>query len=189
MQITMDIARSAIKQNVQEEHLLRHAQAVSAAMEAMAGHFGENPDYWAAIGYVHDVDFERFPDEHCQHVRQLLEPYSLDEADLRAIESHGWGSCTDVEPISNLEKSLYTVDELTGIISAAALMRPTGISDLSVSSLKKKFKDRRFAAKCDRSLIQKGCEMLGMELAEVMQLCIDGMRPYHKELGLSGNAE
>ena len=189
MQITMDIAHDAVAKNVREEHLLRHAQAVSAAMEAMAGHFGEDPAYWAAVGYAHDVDFERYPDEHCRHVRELLAPYGLDEADLRAIESHGWGICSDVEPLSPMEKSLYTVDELTGIISAAALMRPTGISDLGLSSLKKKFKDRRFAAKCDRELILKGCEMLGMEPGDVMQLCIDGMRRYGDALGLSGNTQ
>jgi predicted hydrolase (HD superfamily) len=189
MHITMDIARDAVEKNVHEEHLLRHAQAVSAAMEAMAAHFGEDPSYWAAIGYAHDVDFEQYPQEHCRHVRELLAPYGLDEEDLRAIESHGWGLCSEVEPLSNMEKSLYTVDELTGIISAAALMRPTGISDLGLSSLKKKFKDGRFAAKCDRDLILKGCEMLAMEPGEVMQLCIDGMRRCSDELGLSGNAK
>lgn len=189
MQITMDIARDAVEKHVHEEHLLRHAQAVSAAMEAMAGHFGEDAAHWAAVGYAHDVDFELYPEEHCRHVRELLAPYGVDEADLRAIESHGWGLCSEVEPLSPMEKSLYTVDELTGIISAAALMRPTGISDLGLSSLKKKFKDRRFAAKCDRELILKGCEMLGMEAGEVMQLCIDGMRHYSTALGLDGDAQ
>jgi len=189
MRITMDIAKEAVAKNVQEEHLLRHALAVSAAMEAMASHFGEDTAYWAAVGYAHDVDFELYPEEHCKHVRQLMAAYDLDEADLRAIEAHGWGHCTDVKPENNLEKSLYTVDELTGIISAAALMRPTGISDLAVSSLKKKFKDKKFAAKCDRALILGGCEMLGMDIADVMALCIDGMRRYAAELGLEGSAQ
>lgn len=189
MKLTMDIAKEAVEKNVKEDHLLRHALAVSAAMEAMAEHFGADSAHWAAIGYAHDVDFEQYPDEHCHHVRELLAEYDIDEADLRAIESHGYGSCSDVEPLTDMEKSLYTVDELTGIISAAALMRPTGISDLGLSSFKKKFKDKKFAAKCDRSLILGGCEMLGMDSGEVMQICIDGMRRYAAPLGIAGSAE
>ena len=189
MQLDMETARRAVEENVREDHLLRHALAVSAAMEAMAEHFGEDAAHWAAVGYAHDVDFERYPEEHCSHVRELLSPYGAEEEDLRAIESHGFGSCSSVEPLTNMEKSLYTVDELTGIISAAALMRPTGISDLGVSSLKKKFKDKRFAAKCAREIILRGCEMLGMEPALVMQICIDGMRRYAAQLGLEGSAQ
>ena len=189
MKLTMEAARSAVAANVKEDHLLRHALAVSAAMEAMAEHFGEDSAHWAAVGYAHDVDFELYPEEHCKHVRELLTPYDIDEEDLRAIESHGFGSCSDVEPLSNMEKSLYTVDELTGIISAASLMRPTGISDLALSSFKKKFKDKKFAAKCDRALILNGCEMLGMDSADVMQICIDGMRRYAAELGIEGSAQ
>ena len=110
----------------------------------------------------------------------------MDEDEIRAILSHGWGICTDVKPETDLEKSLYTVDELTGIIGACARMRPNGLSDLEVSSFMKKFKDRKFAAKCDRALILGGCELLGMDIKDVAALCIQGMRPYAEELGLAG---
>ena len=105
---------------------------------------------------------------------------------MRAILSHGYGICTDVEPISNLEKSLFTVDELTGIIQACARMRPKGITDLEIKSFMKKFKDKRFAAKCDRALVLKGCEMLGMDVKDVAAICIDGMREHAEEIGLLG---
>ena len=108
------------------------------------------------------------------------------EEDVRAILSHGWGICSDVEPKSNLEKSLFTVDELTGIIQACARMRPNGISDLEIKSFMKKYKDKKFAAKCDRELIEKGCAMLGMEVREVAEICINGMKPHAAEIGLEG---
>ncbi|MGI5896473.1 MAG: hydrolase [Oscillospiraceae bacterium] len=182
--LTLAKASEILKKHVTEPHLFNHALAVSAAMGSMAAHFGEDTEHWKAVGYLHDVDFERFPEEHCLHVRELLEPEGVDEADIRAIESHGWELCCDVKPETELEKSLYTVDELTGIIMAAALMRPNGIADLEVKSAMKKFKDKKFAAKCDRTIIQKGCGLLGMELADVMGLCIEGMRAEMDALGL-----
>ena len=130
----------------------------------------------------------RWPEEHLQHTRPILEEAGVDEDTIRAVLAHGWGVCSDVEPVSDLEKSLYTVDSLTGLVSAAAKMRPMGIMDLEVSSLKKKFKDKKFAAKIDRALIKQGCEMLGMDMAAVMQLCIDGMKPYAAELGIGPKA-
>jgi len=186
--LTMEKVRVLIDANVKEPHLLLHALAVSAAMGAMAEHFGEDKSHWEAVGYLHDVDYEKFPEEHLQHTRELLAGQDIDEADIRAILSHGYGLCSDVEPVSNLEKSLFAVDELTGIVQAASLMRPTGISDLEVSSLKKKFKDKKFAAKCGREVIQKGCDMLNMPLEEVMQLVINGMREHMGELGLGPKA-
>lgn len=183
-QLTMEQARAILAKHVQEPHLLTHALAVSAAMGAMAEHFSADRAYWEAIGYLHDVDYEKFPEEHLQHTRALLEPEGVEEADIRAILSHGYGLCSDVEPQSELEKSLFTVDELTGIVHAASLMRPTGISDLEVKSLKKKFKDKKFAAKCDRAVITQGCEMLGMELDAVMELVILGMRREMDALGI-----
>ncbi len=182
--LTLARAGEILGKHCTEEHLLLHALAVSAAMGAMAGHFGEDPAYWQAIGYLHDVDYQPYPEEHCQHVRELLEPEGVEEADIRAILAHGFGLCSDVEPKSNLEKSLYTVDELTGIVMAAALMRPGGITDLEVKSALKKFKDKRFAAKCDREVILKGCGLLGMELPEVMALTIAGMQKETQALGL-----
>lgn len=189
MKLTMNKAAEILKKHVTEEHLFQHALAVSAAMGAMAEHFGADVEHWRCIGYLHDVDYEKFPDEHCLHVEELLEPEDVDEADIRAIISHGYELCADVEPVTELEKSLYTVDELTGIISAASLMRPAGITTLGVKSLMKKFKDKKFAAKCDRSVILKGCDMLGMELTEVAELAIRGMQTEAEALGLGGMEE
>lgn len=169
-----------------EAHLLQHALAVSAAMGAMARRFGEDEEYWQAIGILHDYDYEQHPDEHLQHTEAPLREAGVDEEGIRAILSHGWGHCTDVEPKTLLEKSLYAVDELTGLISASAKMRPAGIADLEPKSVKKKFKDKAFAAKIDRSVISRGAEMLGMDLSELIALCIEGMRPYAAELGLLG---
>ena len=171
---------------VSDEHLIIHAKNVSYAMGAMAEHFGENREHWEAVGLLHDYDYEKYPEEHLQHTKEPLLAAGVDEEDVRAIMSHGWGICTDVKPESNLEKSLFTVDELTGIIQACARMRPHGLADLEVKSVLKKFKDRKFAAKCDREVILRGCEMLGLELREVAELCIEGMRPHAAELGLQG---
>ncbi|MEA5058535.1 MAG: HD domain-containing protein [Candidatus Pelethousia sp.] len=183
--LTLERAKELLEKHVHEQHLFNHALAVSAAMGAMAEHFGEDAGHWRAIGYLHDVDFEKFPEEHCKHVRELLAGEGLDEEDISAIISHGYGLCTnEVEPTTPLTKSLFTVDELTGIVMAAALMRPTGISDMEVKSLKKKFKDKGFAAKCDRAVIQQGCDMLGMDLAEVMGLVIAGMQKEAETLGI-----
>ena len=187
--LTLDRAKEILPQFVTEPHLFTHALAVSSAMGAMAQHFGEDVDHWQAIGYLHDVDYERFPEEHCQHVKEILAPLGVEEADIRAIVSHGYGLCSEIEPQSNLEKSLFAVDELTGIIQAASLMRPNGIEDLEVKSAVKKFKDKRFAAKCDRSVILQGCERLQMELSDVIALCIAGMRSEKEALGLSAKTE
>ena len=171
---------------VTEEHLLIHAKNVSYAMGAMAKHFGEEPEHWEAIGMLHDYDYEKYPEEHLLHTKEPLLAAGVAEEDVRAILSHGWGICTDVEPETNLEKSLFTVDELTGIIQACARMRPNGIKDLEIKSFMKKYKDKRFAAKCDRDLIQKGCNLLGMDVKDVAEICIEGMRPHAEELGLAG---
>ena len=184
--LTLKRAKELNATMVTEDHLLLHAANVCYAMGAMARHFGENEEYWQAIGMLHDYDFEKYPDEHLQHTAEPLRQAGIDEEDIRAILSHGYGICTDVQPETNLEKSLFTVDELTGIIQACARMRPNGILDLEVKSLIKKFKDKRFAAKCDRELILQGCEMLGMELAEVAGICIEGMKEHAQELGLTG---
>ena len=163
---------------------IEQARAVSAAMGAMAEHFGADKAHWEAVGYLHDVDYEKFPEEHLAHTRELLSGEDIDESDIRAILSHGYGICTDVEPQTYMEKSLFTVDELTGIVQAASLMRPTGITDLEVKSLKKKYKDKKFAAKCSREVIDKGCAMLGMPIADVMAIVIKGMQAYADELGI-----
>ena len=187
-QVTMEQAERLIKANVTEQHLFTHARAVSAAMGAMAEHFGADKVHWEAVGYLHDVDYEKFPEEHLAHTRELLSGEDIDESDIRAILSHGYGICTDVEPQTYMEKSLFTVDELTGIVQAASLMRPTGISDLEVKSLKKKYKDKKFAAKCSRDIIERGCAMLNMPIEEVMELVIKGMREHAEELGIGPKA-
>ena len=186
MKITLERAKEINKKAVTEEHLIIHSLNVCYAMEAMAKHFGADPEYWMAIGYLHDFDYEKYPEEHLKHTEKELLAEGVDEEDVRAILSHGYGICTDVEPLSDLEKSLFTVDEMTGIIQACARMRPNGISDLEVKSFMKKFKDKKFAAKCDRETIKKGCEMLGMEVSEVAAICIEGMKPHAEEIGLLG---
>ena len=182
--LSLERAKEILPAYCTEEHLLAHAVAVSAAMGTIAAHFGEDEDYWQSIGYLHDVDYQQYPEEHLQHTKEILSQHDVDAEDIRAILSHGWQICSDVEPKTNLEKALYAVDELTGIVMATARMRPTGISDLEVKSVMKKFKDKSFAAKCDRDIIRNGADILGMELAELMALTIDGMRKQAANLGL-----
>ncbi|MBQ3702565.1 MAG: hypothetical protein II885_07395 [Oscillospiraceae bacterium] len=186
--LTLDRAIELNAEMVSEESLLLHEKNVCYAMGAMAEHFGEEPERWQAIGMLHDYDYEKYPDEHLQHTAQPLREAGVSEEDIRAILSHGYGGCTDVKPETNLEKSLFTVDELTGIIQACARMRPNGIQDLEVKSFMKKFKDKRFAAKCNRELILQGCDMLGMDIREVAEICIAGMKPHAEELSLQGEA-
>ncbi len=184
MSITMEKAKEILHKHVREESLRKHCLAVSAAMGAMADYFGEDREHWEAVGYLHDVDYEQYPEEHCLHVREMLEPEGVSEEDIRAIISHGYDLTTqEFEPQSNMEKSLYAVDELTGIVQALGLMRPEGLDGLTVKSLRKKFKDHRFAAKCSREAIQKGCDMLGLDLAVVMEQTIKGMQEHKEELG------
>ncbi|MBR4458196.1 MAG: hypothetical protein IKS31_04465 [Clostridia bacterium] len=184
--LTLERARELNAQAVTEDHLILHEMNVCYAMGAMARHFGEDEEHWQAIGMLHDYDYEKYPEEHLAHTAEPLRAAGVSEEDIRAILSHGYGICTDVEPQTNLEKSLFTVDELTGIIQACARMRPNGITDLEVKSLLKKFKDKKFAAKCSRDTILQGCAMLGMELSEVAEICIEGMKEHAAELQLAG---
>ena len=175
--LTLAKAKEILKKHTTEDHLFTHAAAVSAAMGAMASVFGGDKDHWEAIGYLHDVDYEAFPNEHCHHVREFLEPEGVDEEDIKTIISHGWGLCSDeVEPTTDIEKSLFTVDELTGVVMAYALMRPEGISGMELKGLKKKFKDKKFAAGCSRDVIIQGAEMLGWELDSLFEQTIMAMR-------------
>ncbi len=187
--LTLERAKELNATMVTEDHLILHALNVCYAMGAMAAHFGQDPEHWQAIGMLHDYDYEKYPDEHLQHTEEPLLAAGVDPEEVRAILSHGYGICTDVKPETDLEKSLFTVDELTGIIQACARMRPQGLRDLEVKSFMKKYKDKKFAAKCDRALIQQGCEMLGMDVREVAEICIEGMRPHAEELGLAGTGE
>ena len=184
--LTIERAKELNDGQVREHHLVIHAKNVMYAMGAMAERFGGDRERWMAVGYLHDYDYELFPEEHLKHTEKELLAEGVDAEDVRAIMSHGFGICTDVEPLTDMEKSLFTVDELTGIIQACARMRPQGITDLEVKSFMKKFKDKKFAAGCDRDLILKGCAMLGMEVSEVAAVCIEGMRPHAAELELAG---
>ncbi len=183
--LTLERAKELLNTTTTQEHLFLHAKNVMAAMGGLARHFGEDEQHWMAIGYLHDYDYEQHPDEHLQHTEAPLREAGLTEEEVRAILSHGYGLCNDVAPISPMEKSLFTVDELTGIIQAAARMRPAGITDMEVSSFMKKFKDKKFAAKCNREVIKRGCEMLGMEVRDVAAICMEAMKEYAEELQLS----
>jgi len=182
--LTLDRAKELLATTTTEEHLFLHAKNVMAAMGGMAKHFGEDAEHWKAIGYLHDYDYEQHPNEHLRHTEEPLKEAGLADEEIRVILSHGFGHCNDVQPVTNAEKSLFTVDELTGIIQAAARMRPMGITDMEISSFMKKFKDKKFAAKCDREIIKQGCEMLGMEVKEVASICIEAMKEYAEELCL-----
>ena len=186
MKLTLERSRELLAAQVTEHHLLIHSKNVMYAMGAMADRFGADREHWMAVGYLHDYDYEKYPDEHLMHTEKELLAEGVDESDVRAILSHGWEICTDVKPETDMEKSLFAVDELTGIIQACARMRPNGISDLETKSFMKKFKDRKFAAKCDRDLISKGCALLGMDVSEVVGICIEGMKPYAGDIELLG---
>ena len=182
--LTLERAKQLLSSTTTEAHLILHAKNVMAAMGGLAKHFGENEELWMAIGYLHDYDYEQYPEEHLQHTAAPLLAAGVSEEEVRAILAHGYGICSDVEPITDLEKSLFAVDELTGIIQAAARMRPAGITDMEISSFMKKFKDKKFAAKCDRELIRQGAQRLGMEVRELAAICIEAMKAYADELQL-----
>ncbi len=182
--LTLERAKELLNTTTTEEHLFLHAKNVSVSMGGLAKHFGEDEQHWMAIGYLHDYDYQQHPEEHLQHTEQPLLAAGVTEEEVRAILAHGYGHCNEVEPVTVLEKSLFTVDELTGIIQAAARMRPMGITDMEIASFMKKFKDKKFAAKCDREVIRKGCEMLEMEVKEVAAICIEAMKAYADELQL-----
>ena len=185
--LTLDTAKQLLAQTTTEPHLFLHAKNVSVAMGGLAEHFGENAAQWMAVGYLHDYDYEQHPDEHLQHTAEPLKAAGVTDEEIRVILAHGY-DFNGVEPLTNFEKSLYTVDELTGIIQAAARMRPAGITDMEISSFMKKFKDKKFAAKCNRDLIRRGCDMLGMEVKEVASICIEAMKKYADELEIGVKA-
>jgi len=186
--LTMERAAELLATTTTQEHLFLHAKNVSVAMGGLAKHYGADQAHWEAIGYLHDYDYEQYPEEHLQHTKEPLLTAGLQEWEVRAILAHGYGHCNDVQPLTELEKSLFTVDELTGIIQAAARMRPMGITDMEVSSFMKKFKDKKFAAKCDREIIKRGCEMMGMEVRAVAEICIEAMKAHAEELQIGPKA-
>jgi putative nucleotidyltransferase with HDIG domain len=182
---TYDEALSLLKEFNQSQSLLKHAYSVEGVMRYMARKIGEDEEKWGIVGLVHDLDYERFPDQHCKKTREILEERGWPEEYVRAIVSHGWGLCSDVEPQTNMEKTLYTVDELTGLITAVAIIRPSkSVADLEAKSVMKKWKDKSFAAGVNRSVIEKGTAMLGVELRGLVTDVIMGMREVADKIGL-----
>jgi putative nucleotidyltransferase with HDIG domain len=168
--------------------LIAHALSVEAVMRHMARKYGEEEEKWGIIGLVHDIDYEQFPELHCRKSPEILGQAGWPDEYIHAVVSHGWGICTDVEPRERMEKVLYAVDELTGLVKASALMRPSrSVLDMEASSVKKKWKDARFAAGVNRSVIEKGAAMMGIELGELITETLIGMRVAAKEIGLAGN--
>lgn len=184
---TREDAMALLREYQQNENLIKHALAVEAVMRHMAKKRGEDQDKWGVIGLIHDLDWEKYPDQHCQVTKQVLEERAWPDEYIHAVMSHGWGIVTDVEPEHEMEKVLYTIDELTGLITATALMRPSrSILDMKTKSVKKKWNQRAFAAGVDRDLIEKGAEMLGMELNEVIEDTLAGMQTVADDLDLRG---
>ena len=187
MKLTLSRAQELLATTTDDSHLIVHATNVRGCMEAFARHFGQSQDeieHWGAVCYLHDYDYQHFPEEHLKHTEAELLAEGVDAADVRAIMSHGWDICNDIKPETDLEKSLFCADELSGLVWATALMRPTGISDLEPKSVVKKFKDKKFAAGCNRDIIRKGVELVGLDLPSAIAICIDGMKPYAAETGL-----
>jgi len=171
------------------DNLRKHAYAVEAVMRHIARKLGEDEEKWGVIGLVHDLDYEQFPDQHCTKTNEILLHHGWPEEYIRAVVSHGFGICSDVEPVSRLEKTLYAIDELTGLVAASALVRPSkSVMDLEVKSVMKKWKSPAFAAGVDRSVIVKGAEMLGVDVSELVNDTIMGMREAAEEIGLKGTA-
>ena len=174
---TVDEARELVARYNKEPFHLQHAETVSKVMGEIAKEADpERVDFWRTVGMLHDIDFELWPKQHCVKANELLHELDVDEEVIHAVVSHGYGICSDVEPEKYMEKILFATDELTGLIGAAALMRPTGISDMETKSVMKKFKDKKFAAGCSRDVIRQGAEMLNMELADLVTLTLNAMR-------------
>ena len=177
--ISRDAALAALKEYNHEPFHIQHALTVEGVMRWYANElgFGEDADFWATAGLLHDIDFEMWPEQHCLKAPELLEKAGCDADLIHAVCSHGYGLVCDVEPVHEMEKVLFAADELTGLIGAAARMRPSkSVMDMEVSSLKKKFKDKKFAAGCSREVIERGAEMLGWDLDTLIERTILAMR-------------
>ena len=184
---TRENALQLLREYNQDDGLIKHALAVEGVMRYMARKKGDDEDKWGVIGLVHDLDYERFPEQHCSKSKEILKERGWPEEYVRAVISHGWGICSDVKPETTLEKTLYAIDELTGLVVTTALVRPSkSVMDVKVKSVKKKWKDKRFAAGVNRDIIIKGAEMLGVELSELIDDTIKGMQGIADEIGLKG---
>jgi putative nucleotidyltransferase with HDIG domain len=170
------------------ESLIKHALAVEGVMRHFARQRGEDEEKWGIIGLIHDLDYEKYPDQHCTKTAEILESRDWPPDYIRAVVSHGWGLCSDVKPETHMEKVLYAIDELTGLVATSALVRPSrSVLDLTAKSVKKKWKDKRFAAGVDRSVIDRGADMLGMDRTELINETIQGMRDVAEAIGLKGS--
>ena len=170
--------------------LVKHALAVEAVMRYMARKRGQDEEAWGVVGLIHDLDYERFPDQHCKKTEEILRERDWPEGLVRAVVSHGYGLCTDVEPQTEMEKVLYAIDELTGLVVATALVRPSrSVMDMAAKSVRKKWKDKAFAAGVNRAVVEDGARRLGMDLADLFTDCIMGMREAAEPLGLAGPAK
>jgi len=184
---TRDEALALLRQYNQNEALIRHALAVEAVMRYCARKRGQDVEMWGVIGLVHDLDYERFPEQHCHKSGELLRERNWPEEYIRAVLSHGWGICTEVEPQTDLEKTLYAMDELTGLVAATAIVRPSkSVLDMEPKSVKKKWKEKSFAAGVNREVIEKGAAMLGVDLNDLISDAILGMREAAEAIGLKG---
>lgn len=181
-------AFSLLRKYNKNEGLIKHALAVEAVMRYYARKKGYDQEQWGVIGLIHDLDYEQFPDQHCRKTEEILNGEGWPAEYVRAVVSHGWGICTEVEPQNELEKVLYAVDELTGLVAATALVRPSrSVLDMTAKSVRKKWKDRSFAAGVNRDVIEKGAGMLGVDLGELIGDVIMGMRDVAEQIGLKGN--
>ena len=170
-------AKELVMRFNKESFHIQHAETVSKVMGELAKEYDpEKVDFWRTVGMLHDIDFELYPEQHCTKANEMLHELDVDEDVIHAVVSHGYGICSDVAPEKFMEKVLFATDELTGLIGAAALMRPTGMSDMEPKSVMKKFKDKKFAAGCSREVISKGAEMLGMELSELVTKTLNAMK-------------
>lgn len=170
------------------DSLYRHALSVEAVMRYMALKAGEDVEKWGLIGFIHDLDYEMYPEQHCKMTEKILKDENWPAEYIRAVLSHGWGLASDVEPLSRLEKTIYAIDELTGLVATSALVRPSkSVLDIEARSVRKKWNDKKFAAGVDRGVIEKGAQMLGVSLDELITDCIMGMRVVAEEIGLKGN--
>ena len=174
---TPEQAKELIQRYNKEPFHIQHAETVSKVMGELAKKFDpDKVDFWRSVGMLHDIDFELYPEQHCVKANEILHELDVDEDVIHAVVSHGYGICSDVAPEKYMEKVLFAVDELTGLIGAAALMRPTGLSDMEPKSVIKKFKDKKFAAGCSRDVIRKGAEMMGVELGELVSMTLEAMK-------------
>jgi predicted hydrolase (HD superfamily) len=182
---TRDEALALLKEYNKTDSLLKHAYAVEGVMRYMARKAGEDEDKWGVVGLIHDLDYERYPREHCRKTRAILEERGWPEEYIQAAVSHGWGLCVDEEPVTRMAKTLYAMEELTGLITAAALVRPSkSVADMEAKSVIKKWKDKSFAAGVNRPVIEKGAEMLGVDLSALVHDAIMGMREVREQIGL-----